>query len=261
YHAAAFTDLKCNDIKKFYNTNVLGTEHVLKSALKHKIKKLIYTSTLSVYGPALYHVPITENQPRLKSIDNDYELTKTMSEELIRSYINKGLTCCILNVSRVYGPGPNTYSNGVNKIFKKILNDKILVVPSKLNIEANYVYIDDVIDAQIKALIKGENGENYIIGGENVDYEQLFGMAKQVANNNIKIVKINYKLLKALIVIQDKLSKLLFLKPLVTPKVLDSLFTNRSATASKAVKTLGYQITPLHKGIQKTIKFLNTQPL
>ena len=35
FHAAAFTDLKCNEVDKFYNTNVLGTENVLECALKH----------------------------------------------------------------------------------------------------------------------------------------------------------------------------------------------------------------------------------
>ena len=99
FHAAAFTDLKCTTVNKFYDTNVVGTENILKSAINLNIKKLIYTSTLSVFGPALYHVPLTEKQPRLNSINNDYELTKTMSEELVKAYVNKGLSCCILNVS------------------------------------------------------------------------------------------------------------------------------------------------------------------
>ena len=260
FHAAAFTDLKCTEVNKFYDTNVLGTENILKSAITLNIKKLIYTSTLSVFGPALYHVPLTEKQPLLNSINNDYELTKTMSEELVKTYVNKGLSCCILNVSRVYGPGLRTYSNGVNKIIEKIMNQKILFAPSTLNVEANYVYIDDVIDAQIRALEHGRSGENYIIGGENADYEKLFGLAKQVARSNVKIIKINYKVIRSLIQLQSGISAILGLKPLVTPKVLDSLFTNRSASSKKALSTLDYHITPLAKGIQQTINFLKTQP-
>jgi len=259
FHAAAFTDLKCTTVNKFYDTNVVGTENILKSAINLNIKKLIYTSTLSVFGPALYHVPLTEKQPRLNSINNDYELTKTMSEELVKAYVNKGLSCCILNVSRVYGPGLNTYSNGVNKIIEKIMNQKILITPSNLNVEANYVYIDDVIEAQLKALEHGVSGENYIIGGENADYEKLFGLAKQVARSDIKILKVNYKLIRGLIQLQSNISTLLGLTPLVTPKVLDSLFTNRSASSKKALSKLDYHITPLENGIQQTINFLKTQ--
>jgi len=49
----------------------------------------------------------------------------------------------------VYGPGLKTYSNGVNALISKILKDKVLFVPSKLHVEANYVYIEDVIKLTI----------------------------------------------------------------------------------------------------------------
>ena len=58
------------------------------------------------------------------SIDNDYELTKIMAEEVVMKYANTDMSCSILNISRVYGPGMKTYSNGVNKIIKKIMKDR-----------------------------------------------------------------------------------------------------------------------------------------
>lgn len=258
-HTAAFTNLKYNHVDKFYETNVIGTKNVLEAALESGIKKFLYTSTLSVFGPALYHVPITEHQPRLKSIENDYELTKTMSEELVLKYVDKGLPSCILNVSRVYGPGLNTYSNGVNKIIRKIMNDSILLVPSNLDVEANYVYIDDVVNAHIEALGNGVNGEHYIIGGENADYNRLFGLAKDVSNSKIKIVRINYKLIRHLIKFYATVNSLFGSKSLVTPKVLDSLFTNRSASSKKAILNLNHKITPLRMGIEKTVNFLKNE--
>ena len=255
-HTAAFTDLKYDHVDKFYETNVIGTKNVLEAAFESGVEKFLYTSTLSVFGPALYQVPITEHQPRLKSIDNDYQLTKTMSEELVLKYVEMGMPSCILNVSRVYGPGLNTYSNGVNKIIKKIMDDKILVVPSNLDVEANYVYIDDVVNAQIIALSNGVSGEHYIIGGENADYNKLFGLAKDVSNSKIKIIRINYKLIRNLIKFYATINSLFGSKSSVTPKILDSLFTNRSASSKKAISTLNYKITPLRMGIRKTIDFL-----
>ena len=116
FHTAAFTDLKSNKLDNFYNNNVTGTHNILRASLENNIKKVIHTSTLSVFGPSLYQVPITENQPRMTSYANDYELTKKMSEDLVLKFVKKGLSSTILNVTRVYGPGPNTHSNGVNKI-------------------------------------------------------------------------------------------------------------------------------------------------
>jgi nucleoside-diphosphate-sugar epimerase len=256
FHTAAFTDIKCNKIDNFYRTNVLGTTNVLQAALDEQIKKVVYTSTLSVFGPALFQVPITEEQPRLTSYSNDYELTKKMSEEEVLKFVKKGLNCTILNVTRVYGPGLKTFSNGVNTIISKIMQDKALYVPSKLEVEANYVYIDDVVNAELLAAENGRSGEKYIIGGENIDYEGLFKKIKTLSKSNISIKKVNYKFIKGVIGLISSINNLLGLNPPLTPKVLDSLFTNRSATSQKAISSLNYTITPLNRGLAQTIKYL-----
>lgn len=256
FHAAAFTDLKCNKIGNFYRTNVLGTTNVLQASLDEQIKKVIYTSTLSVFGSALFNVPITEEQPRLTSYSNDYELTKKMSEEAVLKFVKKGLPCTILNVTRVYGPGLKTFSNGVNTIISKIMRDKTLYVPSKLEVEANYVYIDDVVNAELLAAEKGKSGEKYIIGGENIDYKGLFQKIKTLSKSNISIIKVNYNFIRNVIGFISNLNNLLGFNPPLTPKVLDSLFTNRSATSEKAISSLNYRITPLNRGLAQTIKHL-----
>jgi hypothetical protein len=47
------------------------------------------------------------------------------------------------------------------------------------------------------------------------------------------------------------------LDPLLTPQVLESLFTNRGASSEKAISSLNYKITPLENGLEQTINFLN----
>lgn len=257
FHTADYTNLSNKRIDKFYNTNVLGTKNVLNASLCNNIKRFIYTSTLSVYGPSLYHVPITEQQPRIASYQNDYELTKTMSEELVQEYAAKGLSCVTLNISRVYGPGLNSYSNGVNKLISTILNKNVLYVPDKLEIETNHVYIDDVINAEILALEKGRSGEKYIIGGENANYSRLLKGIISISKRKISILKINYRLAKSILAFAEGINWLFGGRPDLTPKVLDSLFTNMVTSSNKAVSELDYSFTPLDKGLKKTIKFLS----
>lgn len=257
FHTAAFTDLKYNKIDKFYNTNVIGTKNVLEASLEEKVKKVVYTSTLSTFGPALFQVPITETQPRIASYSNDYELTKSMSEEVVSEYVKKGLSCTILSLTRVYGPGLKTYSNGVNSLISKIMNDKVLFVPSKLNVEANYVFIDDVLNAELLALEKGKSGEKYIIGGENSDYLTLFNNIKKISKSNVTIFQINYDIVKNTIAFINNLNSIFGKSFVLTPKVLDALFTNRSASSQKAISSLNYKSTPLEKGLKQTINYLS----
>jgi nucleoside-diphosphate-sugar epimerase len=255
FHAAAFTNLKYSKIDNFYNINVRGTQNLLEAALKHKVKRFIYTSTLSVYGPSYKNVSINESQPRLTSYMNDYELTKGMSEEIVLDFVKKGLTCIILNVSRVYGPGLTTYSNGINKLVLMIQKKDYLFVPSKLNSIANYVYIKDVVNAHVLAIGNGKNGEKYIIGGENLTYNGLFKIIIQLTKSKIKIVKIHFGFLRVCLFIVNGFKKILGLQSALTPKVLDALFTNRKATSQKAEFQLHYKATPLLKGLENTVKF------
>ena len=257
YHTAAYTNLKCKNINNFYNTNVLGTENILKAALQSHVQKVIYTSTLSVFGPSYKDVPIIENQPRLESYANDYELTKSMAEELVLNYAKKGLPSVILNLSRVYGPGLNNYSNGVNELVNMISKKDFLIVPSKLDVIANYVYIDDVVSAHLLAMENGKSGEKYIIGGENMNYSKLFETIRNLSNSNIRILKVNYSLIKNALLVFSKVKSVVGLGSSLTGQVLDSLFVNRMASSNKAISRLNYSITPFGIGLNRTIEFLS----
>ncbi len=257
FHVAAFTNLRCRKIEDFYNTNVLGTKNLLEASEKYHIKKVIYTSTLSVFGPSLKNVPITELQPRLVSYSNDYELTKSMSEEVVREYIGKGLPCVILNVSKVYGPGLATYSNGINRLILKIMNSNFLIVPAKLNISSNYVFINDVVNAHLLAMKHGVSGEKYIIGGENIDYKGLFEKILKISSREIFLIRINYNFMKGCIAFISAISGVFNKNIGLTPKILNALFTDRNASSLKAISALNYKITPLKIGLERTIKNLS----
>jgi len=257
FHTAAYTNLKCKKIDNFYNCNVIGTENVLKAAWETKVKKVIYTSTLSVFGNSYKEIPIIETQPRLTSYANDYELTKSMAEDVVMSYVKKGMPCVILNLTRVYGPGLETFSNGVNKLVTMISKKDILVVPSKLEVVSNYVFMDDVINAHLLAIDKGISGEKYIIGGENVNYQELFNTIKALTKSEIKIVKVNYSIVKGVLMLIAKINSIFQLGSVLSPKVLDSLFTNRRASSAKAVSQLNYAMTPFNLGLERTINYLS----
>ena len=63
FHLAALWLLHCKDFPRAaFHVNIEGTFNVLEACVKHKIKKLIYSSSASVYGDAV-QVPMTEDHP------------------------------------------------------------------------------------------------------------------------------------------------------------------------------------------------------
>ncbi|GAA4290027.1 NAD-dependent epimerase/dehydratase family protein [Aestuariibaculum suncheonense] len=256
FHTAAFTNLTCKNIHNFYQANVVGTEHLLEASLEQGVKKFVFTSTLSVYGPSYKDIPITEKQPRLASYSNDYELTKSMAEEKILAYSKRGLPYVILNVSKVYGPGIKTFSNGVSRLIELMAKKDILFVPDRTEVMCNYVYIKDVVKAHIKVMRLDVSNERYIIGGDNISYNVLFQKIKRLTNSKIRIIKFNYSLVKLGVVLGNVFRTTLGWPGGLTPSVLDALFVNRSSMSDKARKDLKYKATSLEKGLNQTIKTL-----
>ena len=172
----------------------------MDAAVEKNISRLVYTSSTAVFGASL-NQPLSENDPRTIGFNSDYDLSKCMAEKLILDYAAKGLHALIVNPSRVYGPGNETYSNPFARILKALIEGKPIIVPKCPDVIANYSYVNDVVEGHILAMKYGKPGERYILGGENVSYQQLFRVIREMVPGRtaIPIPKI---LLKAAGVIQ-----------------------------------------------------------
>ncbi len=150
----------------FYKTekdmryNLLATLNLLELAKKNKSKKFIFTSTMSVYGdPA--KVPVDERV--LKAPKSFYAIHKSASEEYIKIFSNYGISCTILRLFNVYGPGQNlkNMKQGMLKIYlSQMIKDKKLKVKGSLDRFRDFIYIDDVISALFKSM---KNKEKLVI--------------------------------------------------------------------------------------------------
>lgn len=88
----------------FWQVNVKGTENLLEACLKYNVKRLVFTSTTSVYGDALIHpkeaVWVTEELlPHPRDI---YDETKIAAEKLCLKASKHGLSCISLRMSRCF---------------------------------------------------------------------------------------------------------------------------------------------------------------
>lgn len=251
YHCAAIAKLSIADKNAFFEVNVKGTRNILEASLNANVQKLVFTSSAAVFGPTLT-IPFTENSSRIEPFESDYDHSKYMAENLVREFVTRGLNAVIVNPSRVFGPGPATYSNAVNRMMQYIMNKKMVVLPKIDQYLSNYCYIDDVVNGHILAMQKGEAGENYILGGENISYGQLLQSVTTYAATNNHILKIPVPLLKVIAFISRLINK----NTELTPAMITRFAKHRLLNSEKAIKKLGYQITPFEEGIKTTIDFL-----
>jgi UDP-glucose 4-epimerase len=154
FHLAANVQVRLGETNTNidFQNNVVATRNVLECMRNsHRCKKIIFTSSSVIYGePAI--IPTPENYGPLKPISL-YGASKLACEALISGYVSVfGLSSVIYRLANIIGP---TSGHGVIPDFIKKLsvsNGKFLDILGDGTQNKSYLYIDDLIEALIKAL-------------------------------------------------------------------------------------------------------------
>ena len=119
FHLAALWLLQCHDYpRSAFDTNVRGTFNVMESCLKNGVKRLVYSSSASVYGDAVEE-PMTESHPF--NNQNFYGATKICGEAMLRSFHHRyGLDFVGLRYMNVYGPRQDYHGAYIAVIMKML---------------------------------------------------------------------------------------------------------------------------------------------
>jgi UDP-glucose 4-epimerase len=171
FHLAAVprVPLSIKDPITTSKVNILGTINVFKAAIDAKVKRIIFASSSSVYGDQ-EKLPLRENM-ELRPI-SPYALQKLVGEKFAKLFTNiYEIPIVSLRYFNVYGPRidfDSEYSLVIGKFLKQKANKKPLTIFDDGEQTRGFCYIDDVVEATIRAIeskkIKG--GEVINIGSE-----------------------------------------------------------------------------------------------
>lgn len=257
FHLAAFASVWAKG-DTFKEVNIDGTLNILDAAKKQGVEKIVVTSTAGVIGPAV-DGPVNEETPRQVDFFTDYESTKYESELKIKERVLEGQHVVIVNPTRVYGPGPLNVSNSVTKLVKQYIAGKWKFIPGDGMSTGNYVFVDDVINGHVLAMKNGRAGERYLLGGDDATYWELFDLIAKVGGKKYKLYKMPLGVLLAFGKIQLFLAENFGRQPMITPGWVRKYLYKWSVSSEKATTELGYQITSLEDGIQKTVDWLRKE--
>jgi dTDP-glucose 4,6-dehydratase len=162
FAAETHVDRSIYDPRVFVETNVLGTQVLLESALKSKIERFVQISTDEVYG-TLTDGPFTESSPL--SPNSPYAASKASADLLIRTYYKTfGLAALIVRSTNNYGP--YQFPEKLIPLFiTNALSDQELPLYGDGLYVRDWLYVEDHCRALDLVLHKGEIGEIYNISG------------------------------------------------------------------------------------------------
>jgi len=149
-------------------TNVVGTNNVFKALLGKHVKKVLYLSSMEVYGKHGENGTISEDVIGVidsKKIRSCYPLSKSCTENLCFSYSEQyGIPSTVVRLAYIYGAGDNINDPKVVTAFMNdILNGRNIILKSDGVQERTYCYIKDAVFGILVALLKGENKQVYNI--------------------------------------------------------------------------------------------------
>ena len=257
YHVAAYARAWAKDPQTYFKINVQGTVNVLEAAIKSGVKKVVYTSTGATFGTS-NGSPMSEDAVRMFDFFTEYESSKFMAEEKVQHYVRRGLNVSIVHPVRVYGPGLWTESNIISMMIKSYVEGNWHVIPGNGQALGCFSYIDDVVKGHILAMEKGRPGEKYILGGANLNFNQFFDLLKRLTDKHFLLIHIPLPLLMLFGWKEEFFSKWFGKEPLITRKWINKYRYNLDCSCEKAVKELGYTVTPFEEGIRNTLLWIES---
>lgn len=166
FHLAAMWLLHCRDYPRTaFEVNIRGTYNVLEACVNHRVKKLVFSSSASVYGDAT-EVPMSEHHPFNNR--NFYGATKISGEAMCRAFYDRyGLDYVGLRYMNVYGPHldqQSVYSGVIPIMLNKVDRGETPVINGDGNQAYDFIYVRDVARSNVKALKANATDAFYNVG-------------------------------------------------------------------------------------------------
>jgi UDP-glucose 4-epimerase len=190
FHLSAMWLLHCKDYPRTaFDVNIAGTFNVLEACVKNNIKKLVYSSSASVYGDAV-EVPMTEDHPFNNK--NFYGATKIAGEAMCTAYNDRyGLSVIGLRYMNVYGPGQDqhaVYSGVVPIMLNKIDANESPTINGDGSQAYDFIYVEDVARCNVAALQSDTKYGFYNVGtGVQTTIKELCDTILDLKNSDLKV--------------------------------------------------------------------------
>jgi UDP-glucose 4-epimerase len=235
FHLAALWLFECvHQPRSALDVNVVGTYNVIETAQQAGVKKVVYSSSASVYGDALF-TPMTEEHP----FNNRtmYGATKIAGEQFFRAFNEQSkLNYVGLRYMNIYGPRMDykgTYVSVIMKVLDRIDQGLPPVIFGDGSQAYDFIHVRDVARANVLALKSDVADQFFNVGmGVKTTINELTEMLIELSGSNVQ--------------------------PEYRPQ--EQMFvTHRVGSTEKAERLLGFRAqTPLEEGLTTVIEWRRT---
>ncbi len=231
--------------------NVTGTTDLLRAAHAAGVERMVYCSSVAALGLPGDGTPGTEDTP----VDPDgivgvYKQSKYAAEQAVRALAAEGVPVVIVNPSAPVGPRDiRPTPTG-----KMILDAAAGRMPAYVETGLNVVHVDDVAHGMVLALERGQPGEAYILGGEDLGMAHLLALIDDVMGRfGVQRRRLSTGMLQPVALGSEWRARLFGTEPRVTREMLAMADKQMFYSSAKAAASLGYTHRPARQAVADAV--------
>lgn len=253
FHLASIVSPWEKDPDIFHRINVGGTVSLLRACRNKGVRRVLVSSSCGIFGPSSKGRLVDEMTNHFSRLHEPYELSKYHQMEMAKNFLDEGMEILLVYPTRVYGPGPRSFGNSLTAIIERALRGTWHIIPGNGQSYGNYVFVDDVVKGMILVMEKGKSGEDYILGGQNATYNDLFAVLQRIIHRKLHLFRVPAPILRFLGSFEELRARLTGKRPLITVHGAEKFTGDWLVSTKKIRKALGYVPTGLEEGMRKTV--------
>ena len=257
FHIAADYRLWLPDPAPMYATNVNGTRDLIIAATKAGVDKIVYTSSVATLGINKNGTVSDETTPvTLNDMIGHYKRSKYLAEQEVHKLVKEMASpVVIVNPSTPVGPR-DIKPTPTGRIVLDTIRHRM---PAYVETGLNIVHVDDVANGHFLALEKGNVGERYILGGDNMTLAQILEYICINQGMTPPSIRLPHNLVLPIAWIMERIASITHKEPRATVESVRMSKKIMFFSSDKAKEKLGYQSRPGIEGLDDAIKWFNAE--
>jgi dihydroflavonol-4-reductase len=250
-HVAADYRLWVRDPQTMYAANVDGTRNLLALARELGVTKAVYTSSVATMGFREDDTIVDENTPvSLDDMIGHYKRSKYLAEQEAIAAARDGQHVIVLNPTTPIGAS-DIKPTPTGQIVVDFLNRKF---PAYVDTGLNLVDVDEVARTHVAAVERGQPGERYILGGENLSLKQILDKMSAITGLPSPTMKVPHSVAMAFAFFDETITgRLRGKEPRATVEAVRMGKKKMFASSAKAERDLGFRIVPVYAALRSAI--------
>jgi nucleoside-diphosphate-sugar epimerase len=252
-HAAAMYEVGIPAKRRptMWEANVAGTERVMKVALETGVPRIVYVSTVGVFGNTRKQVVDESYENPETDFTSYYEETKLEAHKLVRRMISEQeLPAIVVQPGGVYGPGDTSQ---VADLLEQFFAGKLPLLPFP-ELGICMTHVEDIAGGILLALDKGRLGETYVISGPVTTMREAIETVARLSGRKAPKRALPTPLMKAMIPIGPLVGKVMGQPPNLRELITSGDNVTFWASYDKAQRELGYSPRGMEEGLRQTLE-------